>query len=86
MKKYPNINARAVLKRHNRWRKAPFILEGQDPNLVGDALDLIILEHEEMERSLNYVAHNGLRAWQNQRVAMECLDKIKNRKGQHGRI
>ena len=80
MKKYPNINARAVLKRHNRWRRGAEIPQ-EDPKILGYAIELIVLEHAEMEKALEYVAHNGLSAWQNQSVAMECLDKINKRKG-----
>jgi hypothetical protein len=80
MKKYPNINARSVLKRHNRWRRGAEIPMA-DPRTLRYAIELICLEHAEMERALNYVAHNGLSAWQNQSVAMECIEKIKRRKG-----
>ncbi len=52
-----------------------------DPRTLRYAIELICLEHAEMERALNYVAHNGLSAWQNQSVAMECIEKIKRRKG-----
>ena len=80
MKKFPNINARAILKRHNRWRRGAEIPQ-EDPKMLGDAIELIVLDHAEMERVLRYVAHNGLSAWQNQSVAMDCLDNIKKRKG-----
>ena len=80
MKKYPNINARAILKRHNRWRRGDEI-PTEDPKMLGDAIELLCLEHQEMEKALNYVANNGLSAWQNQRVAMECMEKISKRKG-----
>jgi hypothetical protein len=80
MKKYPNINARAILKRHNRWRRGAEIPQ-EHPKTLGDAIELIVLEHAEMEKALEYVAHNGLRAWQNQKVAMDCIEKIKKRKG-----
>ena len=80
MKKYPNINARAILKRYNRWMcgaDIPMVHLG----MVRDAINLLCLEHQEMDKALNYVAHNGLSAWQNQSVAMDCLDNIKKRKG-----
>jgi hypothetical protein len=80
MKKYPNINARAILKRHNRWRRGAEI-PIEDPKTLGDAIELLCMEHAEMEKALKYVAHNGLSAWQNQSVAMERLDKINKRKG-----
>jgi hypothetical protein len=68
------------LKRHNRWRRGAEIPQ-EDPKILGYAIELIVLEHAEMEKALEYVAHNGLSAWQNQSVAMECLDKINKRKG-----
>ena len=80
MKKYPNINARAILKRHNRWRRGAEIPQ-EDPKTLGDAIELIVLEHAEMDEALQYVAHNYLSAWQNQKVAMDCIEKIKKRKG-----
>ena len=80
MKKYPNINARAVLKRHNRWRRGAEIPQ-EDPKTLGDAIELLCLEHAEMDEALQYVAHNYLSAWQNQKVAMDCIEKIKKRKG-----
>jgi hypothetical protein len=80
MKKYPNINARAILKRHNRWRRGADITP-EDPKTLGYATELLCLEHAEMEGALNYVAHNGLSARQNQSVAMDCIEKIKRRKG-----
>jgi hypothetical protein len=80
MKKYPNINARAILKRHNRWLQGA-VIPMEDLKMLGDAIELICLEHAEMEKALDYVAHNGLSAWQNQSVAIECIDKIKKRKG-----
>jgi hypothetical protein len=82
MKKYTNINARAILKRHNRWRRGAEV-QMVDPRMLCDAIELICLEHLEMEKALNYVAHNGLSAWQNQNVAIECIEKIKRRKGRH---
>ena len=80
MKKYPNINARAILKRNNRWRRGAEIPQ-EDPKTLGDAIELICREHQEMEKALNYVANNGLSARQNQSVAMDCIDKINKRKG-----
>jgi len=80
MKKYPNINARAILKRHNRWRRGAEIPQ-EDPKMLGDAIELLCLEHARMEKALKYVAHNGLSAWQNQKVAMDYIEKIKHRKG-----
>ncbi len=53
----------------------------EDPRMLGYAIELICLEHAEMEKSLNYVAHNGLSARHNQKVAMDCIEKINKRKG-----
>ena len=80
MKKYPNINARAILRRHNRWLQGA-VRPMEDLQTIGDAIDLICREHQEMEEALQFVAHNGLRAWQNQSAAMKCIEKIKRRKG-----
>ncbi len=80
MKKYPNINARAILKRHNRWRRGAEI-PMEDSKMLGDAIELMCLEHAEMEKAINYISHNGLSAWQNQNVAMDCIEKINKRKG-----
>ena len=80
MKKYPNINAREILKRHNRWRRGAEIPQ-EDPRMLGDAIELLCLEHQEMEKALKYIACTGEMAWGNHEVASLCLDKIKKRKG-----
>ena len=82
MKKYPNINARAILKRHNRWRRGAEIPQ-EDPKTIGDAIDLIVLEHAEMEKALKkiWVPDSGAGSLDMQKIAFSCLDKIKHRKG-----
>jgi hypothetical protein len=80
MKKYPNINAREILKRHNRWRLGDEI-RMEDPRMLRDAIELICLEHAEMEKVLKYIACTGDMEWGNHEVASSCLDKIKKRKG-----
>jgi len=86
MKKYPNINARAILKRHNRWRRGAEIPH-EEPGFVGFAIELICLEHAEMEKTLLKLARttpiHSEQASGMMRVALSCLQKIKRRKGRH---
>jgi hypothetical protein len=86
MKKYPNINSRAIIKRHNRWRRGAEIPQ-EDPKMLGDAIELICLEHAEMERELTKIAKttpiHSEQASGMMRSALRCLEKIKHRKGRH---
>jgi hypothetical protein len=85
MKKYPNINARAILKRHNRWRRGAEIPQ-EHPKMLGDAIDLICREHQEMEKALKEISkihHNKLTSGieKTQIIVALCFNDIKRRKG-----
>ena len=83
MKKYPNINARAILKRHNRWLRGAEIPQ-EDPKMLGDAIDLICLEHAEMEKALKEIRSitciQGITGSDMLNIVIKCRDKIKRRK------
>jgi hypothetical protein len=84
MKKYPNINARAILKRHNRFRRGDRIPQ-EDPKTLGDAIDLIVLEHAEMEKALYEITKQtpatSIPSINMMHIAIECRRKIFARKG-----
>ena len=84
MKKYPNINARAILKRHNRWRRGAEIPQ-EDPKTLVDAIELLCLEHAEMEKALYEITKQTpatcIPSINMMRIAIECRRKIFARKG-----
>jgi hypothetical protein len=84
MKKYPNINARAIMKRHNRLRRGAEIPQ-EDQKTLGDAIELLCLEHAEMEKTLLLISKEtpimSEQAHRMMRSAGMCLDIIKKRNG-----
>ena len=82
MKKYANLDCRAILKRHNRWRRGAKI--PQDcPTFIGEAIDLIILEHREMEKAIKEIKVTGDLGlgYSCEVLAIKCMNKINKRKG-----
>lgn len=80
MKTYPNINAPLILKRHNQWRHGKD-MEPTDPKLLGDAIDLILLEHADMKKALEFIVSPGSNSVSRILTAERCLEKIAKRKG-----
>ena len=80
MKTYPNINAPLTLKRHNQWRRGKE-MEPTDPKLLGLAIDLILLEHADMKKALEFIACPDVNSVSRILTAERCLEKIAKRKG-----
>lgn len=80
MKTYPNINAPLILKRHNQWRRGKEI-EPTDPKLLGLAIDLILLEHGEMKKTLEFISCPEVNSVARSLASERCLEKIAKRKG-----
>lgn len=80
LKTYPNINAPLILECHNQWRRGKDV-EQMSPKLIGYAIDLILLEHADMKKALEFITRPNANSVSRILTAERCLEKIAKRKG-----